>query len=189
MNKVFQPRLRAVVILIAALACGSKESAAQGPSGLALDLSSDTESPGSEITLRLSLRVPEGVQIAKAESEITYPGQLLAFREARPGSSAKAVGAEVSATRQAVNANFENSVLRITISAKPGGSIPAGTLASLIFKISENAPSEGTITLNNKVSAWTPQSPSVPVQFIAGKDGEVKVIDSPPIFACFFYMH
>ena len=151
-----------------------------------LDLSSDIESPGYEVTLAISLTVPEGVAIGKAVSEITYPGQTFEFVEVMPGPSAEAVGAEVTA--EAGDPGGQTSTLRVSIAAKEGDSIPSGILADLRFKISEDA-DDTKVPLKNKVSAWSDQVPPTPIESITGKDGELTISSTPPFFACLFYLH
>jgi hypothetical protein len=178
-----------VMAFIAWASMGGQVGAApQNSSAPALDLSSDIEGPGYEVTLTLNLRVPEGVAISKAVSEITYPGNLLSFVEAMRGLSAEAAGAEVMA--EAEDPGGETAILRVTIAAKEGDSIPSGILADLRFKISEEAPADETkVPLKNKVFAWSDQVPPTPIESITGEDGEVTISATPPVFACFFYMH
>ena len=153
-----------------------------------LDLSSDIEGPGWEVSITVNLRVPEGVGVGKAVSEVTYPGQMLEFIEAIRGLSAEAVGAEVTASTEALDS--ETSILTVTITAKEGESIPQGILADLRFKISEEAPADDTtVPLINQVSAWSNEIPPNPIEPIGGENGVVTISANPPVFACFFYMH
>jgi len=166
----------------------SSAPAPQDSSVPALNLSSDIEGPGWEVTITLNLRVPEGVAIGKAVSEITYPGQTLEFLEVIRGLSAEAVGAEVTA--EAEDPGGETSILRVTIAAKEGVSIPSGIVADLRFMISEEVlADETTVPLKNKVFAWSDQIPPTPIESITGKDGGVTISADPPLFACFFFMH
>ena len=189
MHRLAVGKALAVMGFIAWAVFGGQVGAApQDSTGPALDLSSDIESPGYEVTITLNLRSPEGVAIGKAVSEITYPGKTLEFVEVIRGLSAEAVGAEVTA--EAEDPGGETSILRVTIAAKEGDSIPSGILADLRFKISEEAPADETkVPLKNKVSAWSDQVPSTPIESITGKDGEVTISATPPVFACFFYLH
>ena len=154
-----------------------------------LDLGFDTEQPGHDVLMPLILDLPEGVEIATAVSQITFPTQLLSFGGATPGLSAQAAGAEVSAVEKNDDQNPENTLITVTVSTGPGGAIPSGMLADLIFTISEDAPIELTITLGNVVSALTTDDPPRPVDSIMGKEGEIVVSATSPLFACFFYMH
>ena len=189
MHRLVLGRSLVVMAFIAWALIGQQVGAApQDSSAATLDLSSDVESPGYEITLRLSLRVPEGVAIGKAVSEITYSGKLLLFQEAMRGLSAEAAGAEVTAVLQ--DAGEETSILEVTIAAREGNSIPAGIIAEIRFMISEEAPADETkVPLKNKVSAWSDQVPPTSIESITGKDGEVTISATPPVFACLFYMH
>ncbi|MBI2820963.1 MAG: hypothetical protein HYX74_01940 [Acidobacteria bacterium] len=181
--------LAAIMLLAGSRAVASPQESPQEPAAPALDLSSDIQSRGSEVALTLSLTVPDGVEIGKVVSEIAYPGSLLVFEEARRGLSAEAVAAEITAEPQTSDTNPEESMLRVTITAKEGEWLPAGMMADLMFKISEQAPEETTIALKNRVAAWTAEAPPAPVESITGKDGQVQVTANPPVFACFFYMH
>ena len=189
MHRLVLGKSLVVMAFIAWALIGQQVGAAlQDSSAATLDLSSDVESPGYEITLRLSLRVPEGVAIGKAVSEITYSGKLLLFQEAMPGLSADAAGAEVTAVLQ--DAGEETSILEVTIAAQEGNSIPAGIIAEIRFMISEEAPADETkVPLKTKVSAWSDQVPPTSIEPITGKDGEVTISATPPVFACLFYMH
>ena len=181
-------RALAVLALTTAAALSAGEIAArQGASAPALDLSSDVQSPGADVAVTLGFTVPDGVEVSKVVSDITYPGKLLEFQEAKRGLSAEAIEAELSTTTGPSDTSPENRVLRVTIAAKPGEWLPAGMLADLTFKISKQAPKETTVTLKNKVTAWT--NKGAPVASITGKDGEITVTANPPVFACFFYMH
>ena len=154
-----------------------------------LDLGFDTEQPGHEVVMPLILDLPEGVEVGTAVSRITFPTQLLSFGGATAGLSAQAAGAEVSAVEEVDDQNPENTFITVTVSTAPGGAIPSGMLADLIFTISEDAPLEQTITLENVVTAFTSEDPPRPVDPIMGNEGEIVVTATPPVFACFFYMH
>ena len=182
---VFSPA--AIAFIASVLICGQAVAAQQEPAVPALDLSSDIQSPGSEALITISLSAQEGVTIGKAVAEITYPGKILEFLEARRGLSAEAVEAEVAAVTE--NPAADQSTVRVTIAAKEGDWIPSGILAELHFKIVEKAPDETPAALKNKVSAWSDKTPPTLIEPITGKDGEIKITANPPVFACFFYMH
>lgn len=154
-----------------------------------LDLGFDTEQPGHEVVMPLILDLPEGVEVGTAVSQITFPTQLLSFGGVTPGLSAQAAGAEVSAVEKVDDQHPENTVLTVTVSTKQGGAIPSGMIADLVFTISEDAPIEMTIKLENVVSALTSDDPPRAVDSITGKEGEIAVSATSPAFACFFYMH
>ena len=187
-KRVLGKSLAVMAFMAWALMSGQVGAAPQDSIAPTLDLSSDIESPGYEVTITLNLRSPEGVAISKAVSEITYPGESLEFVEVIRGLSAEAIGAEVTA--EAGDSGSEASMLRVTIAAKEGDSIPSGILADLRFKISEEAPADETkVPLKNKVFAWSDQVPPTPIESITGEDGEVTISATPPVFACFFYLH
>lgn len=177
-----------VAFVASALMCGSVVASPQDSAGPSLDLSSDVEGPGYEVAITIYLRVPEGVGVGKAISEITYPIKTLEFVEAIRGLSAEAVAAKVTAVTEALDG--DSSILRVTIAAKEGESIPQGILADLRFKISEEVPADDTtVPLINQVSAWSDEIPPNPIESITGEDGAVTISANPPVFACFFYMH
>ncbi len=94
MNKLVRGRLLLLVAFVAsALMCGQVVASPQESAGPSLDLSSDVEGPGYEVTITVYLRVPEDVRVGKAISEITYPFKILEFIEAIRGLSAEAVAA------------------------------------------------------------------------------------------------
>ena len=177
-----------VALAASSLMGGPVVASPQESAGLSLDLSSDIEGPGWEVTITVNLRVPEGLGVGKAVSEITYPGKTLEFIEAIRGLSAEAVEAKVTAVTKALDGDF--SILRVTIAAKEGESIPQGIVADLRFKISEEVPADDTtVPLINQVSAWSDEIPPNPIESIKGEDGAVTISSNPPVFACFFYMH
>ena len=137
----------------------------------------------------LILDLPQGVEVNTAVSQITFPTQLLTFRGAIAGLSAQAAGAEVSAVEKEDDQNSQNTIITVTVSTAPGGAIPSGMIADLAFTISENAPIEVTIKLKNVARALTPDDPPRAVEPIMGKEGEIVVSATSPVFACFFYMH
>ena len=153
-----------------------------------LDLGFDTEQPGHEVIMPLILDLPEGVEVGTLVSQITFPTQQLSFVEVTPGLSAQAAGAEVSAVETVDDQNPENTIITVTASTN-GGAIPSGMIADLIFTISEDSSLEMTVTLENEVSAFTTEDPPRPVEPVAGRAGEILVTATPPVFACFFYMH
>ena len=189
MNRFVPGKSLVLAALVAAAWMGAPVLAApQQSAPPALNLSSDIEGPGWEVSITVNLRVPEGVGVGKAVSEIRYPGKALEFIEAMRGLSAEAVGAEVTASTEALDEG--TSILTVSITAKEGESIPQGVLADLRFMISEEVPAdETTIPLINQVSAWSDEIPPNPIESITGEDGAVTISADPPLFACFFYMH
>ena len=137
----------------------------------------------------LMLDLPEGVEVRTAISEISFPTDLLSFGGVSAGLSAQAAGAEVNAVEKPDDQNPENTIVTVTVSTQQEGAIPSGMIADLVFTISEDAPIELTIPLGNVVSALTTDDPPRPVDPITGKEGEIVVSATSPVFACFFYMH
>jgi hypothetical protein len=187
----FFERIIVAALVILAGAAVSTPALGQEEAGqvTSLDLGFDTEQPGHEVIMPLILDLPEGVEVGTVVSQITFPTQQLSFAEVTAGLSAQAAGAEVTAVEGVDDQNPENTVITVTVSTGGGGAIPGGMLADLIFTISEDAFLEVSVTLENAVSAFTTDDPPRPVEAITGKAGEILVTATPPVFACFFYMH
>ena len=139
--------------------------------------------------MAIVLQAADGVEVGTTISEVTFPNKLLTFEDVRKGLSAEASSAEISAVETVDDQNREYSTVKVTISSPPGGAIANGIVADLVFTISEDAPLEEAIELKNVAMVLTTDDPPNSVEPITGKTGEVLVTASPPIFACFFYMH
>ncbi len=192
MNRVIwfrQILLATLIILAGAIFSTHAVAQEEGRKVTSLDLGFDTHMPGHEVFIPLILDVPEGVEVETAISEVTFPNQLLSFNEVASGLSAQAVNAEVRAVVEVDEQNPEDSVVTVTVSTAKGQFIPSGVIADLAFTISEDAAVEQTIKLRNVVRALTTDDPPGSVDPIAGTEGEIQVTATPPIFACFFYMH
>ena len=161
----------------------------EGRSVTSLDLGFDTNTPGHEVLVALTLDVAEGLEVETAISEVTFPNGLLSFGEVLSGLSAQAANAQVSAVVKVDDQNPENSIVTVTVSTEKGKAIPSGIIADLAFTISLDAPLDQTIMLKNVVRALTTDDPPAPVDPITGMEGEIQVTEFPPIFVCFFYMH
>ncbi len=190
MNRVicFRPILLATLIILAG-AIFSTHALAQkeGRKVTTMNLGFDVHQPGHEVFIPLILDVPDGVEVETAISELTFPNQLLSFNEVASGLSAPAASAEVSAVVEVDEQNPEASVVTVTVSTPKGQFIPSGVIADLAFTISDDAAVEQTIKLKNVVRALT--TDDRPVDPITGTEGEIQVTATPPVFACFFYMH
>ncbi len=161
----------------------------EGRKVTSMNLGFDIQQPGHEVFIPLILDVPEGVEVETAISEVTFPNQLLSFNEVASGLSAQAANAEVRAVVEVDEQNPQDSVVTVTVSTEKGQFIPSGVIADLAFTISEDAAVEQTIKLKNVVRALTTDDPPGPVDPMTGTEGEIQVTATPPIFACFFYMH
>ncbi|MEE8348519.1 MAG: hypothetical protein V3R94_03045, partial [Acidobacteriota bacterium] len=162
---------------------GPVVAAPQQTAPVSLNLSSDIEGPGYEVTITVNLRLSGEVEVGKAVSEISYPGKTLEFVEAVRGLSAEAVGAEVTAVTE--DQDGETTKLTVSVTAKEGESLPQGVLANLYLKISEEAPAnEIPIPLINRVSAWSDEIPRTQIESVTGEDGQVTISANPPVFAC-----
>ncbi len=190
MNRVIcfrQILLASLIILAGPIFSTHALAQEEGRKVTSMNLGFDIQQPGHEVFIPLILDVPEGVEVETAISEVTFPNQLLSFNEVASGLSAQAANAEVRAVVEVDEQNPEDSVVTVTVSTEKGQSIPSGVIADLAFTISEDAALEQTIKLKNVVRALTTDDGSVDP--ITGTEGEIQVTATPPVFACFFYMH
>ncbi|MBI4456648.1 MAG: hypothetical protein HY644_12210 [Acidobacteria bacterium] len=166
----------------------AQEAATEGTTRL--DLSFETARPGDRVTVSIILKVPASIKIGTTINEITFPHKLLTFERVTQGLSADLATAMVSANVKADERDPEKSIVTVTVTGKKGDAIPGGVVANLAFKVSEQAPLEQSIALDNKASAFTAEDLAQPVDPIAGRSGEIKIAETAPvIFSCFFYMH
>ena len=153
-----------------------------------LNLGFDQSVPGDVAFIAIMFSTAGEIEIGKIITEITFPRQLLSFKEARKGLPINTIDAELSAQVRNDDQDSENSILEVVIVSKAGEAIPAGTLVNLIFMISPEAPTLHTIVLENRSEAFTTGDPPERVE-LATTDGEIESLDIPALFACFFYMH
>jgi len=153
-----------------------------------LNLGFDQSVPGDVAFIAIMFSTSGEVEIGKIITEITFPREILTFKEARRGLPIKSIDAELSTQIKNEDQNAENSILEIVIASKTGEAIPAGTLVNLTFMISPEAPTLHTIVLENRSEAFTTDDPSERVE-LTTTDGEIESLDIPALFACFFYMH
>lgn len=168
-------------------------TASQGGSGsprpTRLNLGYAQSLPGSEVTVSLTLTLPQGVKISSAMTDIVFPGRSLSFQEARRAISAEVAGADLQAEVRSDPENSENRILSLKIESKAGNPIPQGVLADLVFRILDTADLGSTVTLVNRPAALTASDPSQPVTPVSGNNGEIVVDEPMTVFSCFFYMH
>ncbi len=164
--------------------------AVQQESGTAhrLNLGFDQSVPGDVAFIAIMFSTAGDVEIGRIITEITFPRELLSFKEARRGLPIKSIDAELSTQIKNDDQNSENSILEVVIASKAGEAIPAGTLVNLTFMISPEAPTLHTIVLENRAEAFTTGDPPERVELIT-TNGEIESLDIPALFACFFYMH
>ncbi len=153
-----------------------------------LNLGFDQSVPGDVAFIAIMFSTAGAVEIGKIITEITFPRELLSFKEARRGLPIKSIDAELSTQIRNEDQNPEKSILEVVIASKAGEAIPAGTLVNLIFMISPEAPTLHTIVLENRSKAFTTDDPPEGVE-LTTTDGEIESLDIPALFACFFYMH
>ena len=153
-----------------------------------LNLGFDQSVPGDVAFIAVMFSTSEEVEIGKIITEISFPREILSFKEARGGLPIKSIDAELSAQVRNDDPESENSILELVITSNAGEAIPAGTLVNLTFMISPEAPTLHTIVLENRSEAFTTGDPPERVE-LTTTDGEIESLDIPALFACFFYMH
>ncbi|MEE8461203.1 MAG: hypothetical protein V3S50_03700 [Acidobacteriota bacterium] len=153
-----------------------------------LNLGFDQSVPGDVAFIAVMFSTSGEVEIGKIITEITFPREILSFKEARGDLPLKSIDAELSTQVRNDDPESENSILEIVITSKAGEAIPAGTLVNLTFMISPEAPTLHTIVLENRSEAFTTDDPPERVE-LTTTNGEIESLDIPALFACFFYMH
>ncbi len=153
-----------------------------------LNLGFDQSVPGDVAFIAIMFSTAGEVEIGRIITEITFPREILSFKEARRGLPIKSIDAELSTQIKNEDQNPETSILEVVIASKAGEAIPAGTLVNLTFMISPEAPTLHTIVLENRSEAFTTDDPPERVE-LTTTDGEIESLDIPALFACFFYMH
>jgi hypothetical protein len=177
--------------LLLASARGGASLAAQSSQGAApavrVDVGTDTVVPGNRAFLPIVLKAPETVHVGTIVQEIRFPAQWLTFQEVRTPD-----GATVTAAAGPVQKRDEASVVEITLTAKAGGDIPIGPVATMIFTVAKEAPVERTpiVVENAAVRASTTAEPSRVIDGATGTAGTIELTKEDPVaFGCFFYMH
>ena len=153
-----------------------------------LNLGFDQSVPGDVAFIAVMFSTSGEVEIGKIITEITFPREILSFKEARGDLPIKSIDAELSTQVRNDDPESENSILEIVITSNAGEAIPAGTLVNLTFMISPEAPTLHTIVLENRSEAFTTGDPPERVE-LTTTNGEIESLDIPALFACFFYMH
>ena len=190
--KVLAPSVVVGMFLCVASVTGSaavQNEASSTDRPVRLDLGFGQSPPGSHVQIPLTLALPRGTQIGSATNQITFPTNLLSFREVRAGLSVDMAEAEVTTDVLPDKGNPENSILTVTIVGKAGAVVLRGVLVDLVFSISEQARMGETLVLKNVATARSPGDSPQQVDPVTGSDGEILIDETPVVFACFFYMH
>ena len=150
--------------------------------GIRLDLGTSSAGPGDVVSLPLDFSAVGDPQVATISSEISFPSKLISFVEASMGSAAES--AELKINARLHTANEEQSVLHIEILAP--STLPQGEVLKLSFRISEEAPLNDEIVLENqRQEVLSVKGERLEVR---GADGII-LVAVEPLFTCFFYMH
>ena len=142
---------------------------------------------GRPASLIIELDAPEGVRVGTTVNEVTFPTKWLKFEEVRGEESAEV---KTTSSVKSDPENKDNSVVQITVTAKQGVVLPNGKIATMVFKVSDDAKGPEVLKLKNVARALSTSVPPSPIEPVTGRDGEIELPDAPPAaYACFFYMH
>jgi hypothetical protein len=148
-----------------------------------VDLGFDMSTPGSSVSVPILLEAPEGVEVGRTVTEVSFPNKVLAYEDVKLYVD----GAKVETDVRIDPKNAELSVLKVTvISPKP---IPTGMVASIAFRVDKTAPTTDPIKLRNVAKAFGIGIDPRAIEPVEGKEGEIQVSGTPPVVTCFFYMH
>ncbi len=177
------------LLLIGIVSFGqSLAQGAQAPNPrLSLGITSSTA--GIELEVPVTLTPGRGRQIGKVQAKITFPSQKLTFLKV---SGYLANEDDVNIQTYVGNAessgeNEEQGELEITVDS-PTKPLPAGTLTTLIFQVSENLEAE-ILSLGLQARMWEASDPSQEIDPVESYEGRVSIQEAEVFFGCFFYMH
>ena len=152
-----------------------------------VNLGYDLGLAGRPASLIIELNAPDGIRVGTTVNEVTFPTKWLKFEEVRGEASAEV---EATANVKTDPGDKDNAVVQITVTAKQGASLPNGVIATLAFKVSDDAKGPAVLKLKNVARALSADVPPGPIEPVTGRDGEIELPDAPPTaYACFFYMH
>ncbi len=171
-------------------ASGAQEDSLPNDTNIILELLPDVGRPGEQSFIAISL-VTSGdtvkTGIGQILCQIYFPSHYLTFREVKPGRAADRVAAQVSSELQgAAKENPELSRIEIIVTSEED--LPNGTVANVIFQVSEEAPSGTLIRLESKGRALALDGTEM--GSVTGGSTEIQITGQPvPLAGCFFYMH
>ena len=165
-------------------------ASAQGPEAEnpRLDLGFALGARGFETELSLTLRLVREVEVGKVEAEILFPDDQLAFIGARP-AAAEGVPVEVELQPMEQHADDAGQAVLKVVAESVEGPIPAGVLATLVFRVAEEAQEADLIDVELRASLWAYPDISQEITPLETYDGRVTVQEEEVFFACFFYLH
>lgn len=147
----------------------------------------DLATPGEKVMVPVILEVPDGIVLGEIVSEVTFPSDVLTLVEVMLGDSGKEADAKLASQVRTDASDPKRSVVTVRVTTA-GKAITTGIAASMVFKISQSAPVDTSVSLSNAPLAFTlgDGRPIVPIE---GGNGEIKVAAAGPVISCFFYMH
>jgi hypothetical protein len=181
-----------IVVLFLGLCAGGPDSLLAAPQETgakptSIDVGFDMGEAGRTVSVPIELKAPDGVRVSATINEVTFPSKLFTLEEVRPSP---VVEADVKSAVKQDEKDAANSVVQVTVTAKQGSALPNGILASLVFKIADDAKESRVVKLKNVARAMTAAAPPAPIEPVTGKDGEIELLGSAPTAVlCFFYMH
>jgi hypothetical protein len=149
-----------------------------------VDLGFDLTTPGSTASMAVVLDAPEDVHIGRTVNEVAFPKKVLSFVEGKTTVPDAKLQTEVRDDPQ----NKDLSIVTVTVS-NPDKPLPVGVVASLTFKVADNAKADQPVMLGNTARAYGPGPDPRAIDGVEGRDGEIKLSGAPPVIACFLYMH
>ena len=147
-----------------------------------LELGTSSARPGDVVSLPLDFSAVGDPQVATISSEISFPSKLISFVEANLGSAVESAEPKINARLH--TSDEERSVLHIEVLAP--NTLPQGEVLKLSFRISEEAPLNDEIVLENqRQEVLSVKGERLEV---GGANGII-LVATEPLFTCFFYMH
>lgn len=150
-------------------------------------LGSDTAMAGGTVVIPIAVHVREGMQIKALSLAIPVPEKLLRLRAARTSLGTEMAGGEIKSAQSPAPVKAGISILQVTVTAqKP---LPAGTVASLEFRVAEQLSDTSKMPLEgSKVAVTTVEGETL--TDVELRNGEVAISKTPPSFVnCFFFTH
>lgn len=165
-------------------------ASAQGPEAEnpRLDLGFALGTPGVETELSLTLRLVREVEIGRVEAEILFSDDELTFIGARP-AAAEGVPVDVELQPMEQHAHDGGQAVLKVVAESLDRPIPAGVLATLVFRVGEEVQEGELIDVELRGSLWAYPDISQEITNLVTFDGRVTVQEEGVFFACFFYLH
>jgi hypothetical protein len=143
--------------------------------------------PGTEVSVPiLFARKPDAPNVKSLRARLPYPGPVLAYVRFEDAYLSRRAKLTLQAKDEKTSAT--ENVLEISVELPdPQTSFPSGQIATLVFKIADNA-SDQVVAMNPE--AWIngeqvkPDSASAQVEA-----GHIRISQTPVFVSCFFFTH